>query len=390
MDRARLIRRGAVRVTAPPTPSPFAVEPPTVVYRRGQLDQLTHDLQTLAGEIEIHTIVFPEDLQVDAEGRTLNKGLRFSPQCFNTVSSGICPSMHQFLHEIGVAASRTWKNEMLVDWPFARDVYNHVVTLRFMLLRGLRFVVHKPTATVIGLAKPERRGGDLAEFLAGVEEARVDCRTGQTFYAAIRTCHKLQMWYREPKPFHTTAFDDDPQPLHLGSMFYWAGFVKCAMRGSPAVMTKAGVCLAPRKKFGVLTRWTGANVTAEAVIAAAKIFNAKLPVDVVCSNVDRWMDRPIGFPYGVDPHSVDVRFKAIVRAAGSLRPPHYFMRDVLDRAMNEAGGDVKLRPSSNDDKAKCTVGGFLGKLLAGARSLGLNYREDVETFAFHILTGRQI
>ena len=391
MDQRRRVTLERTRGELRSEDSPFYAVPPLRTYTRRNFEQLLGDLDRFRDGVFPYTVASPEDLQLDTEGKIVANGRRLLQFSWQRTTLMLGPGASRFLSEVGVAASRWHGNETYVDWPFARQIYNRLVETRFRMVRGVKLIANDDAKLVLGISGTDLRGGDLHEFIDAIEDARKRCGTGQSFYAASVSAHRLRLWYREPKPFASTTFGTgDPQPLYRGTTFQWAGWVRSAMRVTPCIITNLGTASAPRKKHGRMVHWKGSCNTSEAADVAEEMFKEELPIGEVQANIDRWMETKIGFPKGVDDAAVTIRFRAMLKAASGLLVPQCVLRTVLDAAMASSGGAGRLRPVTDDDRASCTVGHFLAKLLPEARSMNSSYQESCETFAYRILTGRQL
>lgn len=330
-----------------------------------------------------------DDLRLDQYGRT-RKGYRLTREAFARGSQLLSPGMAKMLSDIA-GESVTPKRMEFVSARLAINIWNEMLSLRFPLLLSQRLILNAHNKTIDGFISSRHRYLGNLDLYHGVNDAIENMPALQlSFHAGRLVGRKMAIWLRRGSPAFTVQISGEQRPFYTGYYFTNGEAAGSSVRGTPAVFTPYGVCLAQYGKYGRRVSHTGRRFEDRFRGMLELVLSTELDQATMEQGVINMVTKPLGYLPTWTMKQTRERTKSIVNALVLAGLQKSLALEVVSIGLrgNNADCAVLADIEAPTVYAARRVFDIFVPLFGFARRSYFSYREKIEQVAFSILTGR--
>mgnify|MGYP006915943880 CR=1 FL=1 len=377
--------------TTPGTRTDLYVSP--IIKQFGQRDSenLFGILRNLDGITSVNPVVTAEELKLQPDGQTVYDECRFTGPAFNQAAQLLAPGLSKFLPDMAGTTILPDDRASLVDAGMAVNLWNEMVDLRFALFSRHRIIRNEETKRIEGLV------GHKHQFLENLALYQNAVETLATYhpechmYAAQLIGRRFSIWFRASEPMFQLAVDGKDWPFYYGYYFTNGEATGTAVRGTMAVFTPKGVCLASYRRHGQRVNHTGKEFFQRLVQMFTAVCSAEIPHDKIREGAEALLQNSLGYTMKDVRTTRNSRHKKLVHALSLLGVTKNLATEVVDVGLTEGrlqGTVVSPTQEVNRLYSSRTLLDLFVPLLRIARKIDIARREKIEQAAFELLMGR--
>lgn len=368
------------------------VAPAVRTFAKDKLHELRdylHDSEKSTALVDIGNAM---DLQLHNNGKTKVGNFRMTQLMFKQCAQRLGQGTSRFLPSLAGMEQPT-DPPTLCDAAFAVGCWNRLVKLRVAPLQKYRMIRNQKTGQLEGLVGNKQQYLNNHEIL---ERALQECENAHgascEFYGAKMLGRSLTMWFRHTAPIMALTADGITTQFYGGYYFTVQETSGNAMRGTTAIFSTHGVCLASFRQFGA--RATRNQVGEQFDVRVAQlfstVFNGKFERELLCTGVKALSETTLGYHSSMLREERDKRTEHIIRALRSCGVQKDLATSILSDVLHR-GSDTPDIPALQQLSilfAKRSVFDLFVYLLRTARTRNAAVRERLELLAYRILVGR--
>ena len=311
---------------------------------------------------------------------------------------------HQCAHKLGPGTSwfmasiagmaKTLEQPLLSDSAFAVSCWNKLVSLRLGPLQKYRMIRNSQTLQLEGLVGNRQPYLNNHEVL---ERALNSCKAahGTTceFYGARLIGRSLTLWFRHTEPMLTLTVDGVTSAFYGGYYFNMQEASGAAIRGTLAIFSSHGVCLAPFKQFGARAarNQLGDKFNTRLERLFSRVFDGKFEHDAICAGVQAMPETSLGFDGSMPVDRRERHVAHVIKMLYSFGIPKDLAASVLSEVLYM--GHDALNPTMQQIStmfAKRSLFDLFVTLLRRARTSRPSIREKMELLAYRVIAKRVV
>lgn len=372
------------------------------LYDRPGIQQFTSqdaaELSRTLKEMDNTTTTFPInseiEFQLDYSGRTKAGGYRFTHFAFSQVAQLLAPGLSKFLPDLSGSVTLPDDREYLVDGGLSIDLWNRLVDLRFALFQHYRVIRNDKDSRIEGVVGHKHQYLENLALYEMANETLATHRPEVSFYAAMIVGRKLALWYRSRNPLFVLAVDNEQWPFYYGYYFTNGEATGTSVRGTLAVFSRAGLCLAPYDKYGERVTHTGKEFYQRLGRMFSTVSSKEIPEAELRKGAAALLTEDLGFQTTMTKPERKQQSRKLVHSLSHIGIPQNLAMEVVEnglvrgRALGRASF-VQLQDVSRVYARRTLIDLFV-PLMHIARGVDLTRREKIEQAAFEVLTGHII
>jgi hypothetical protein len=354
-------------------------------YGLRQQEAFLDYLETPENNCVLRTIDRPEDLMLDATGRT-ETGYQYTWTGFKALTTLLCDGLQTSLLDlVGYRRTRGHGPAGLCDFTTTVSFFNAVLRLRFSRLQTSQMVCSPGAKTIDGIVSTAYQFLSNRRYVAMLDEKFKNHTV--KFLAAAVSGRKLAVWYRDESHGFTVTCRGQSQPWFLGFFGNNSEGTHASVRFAPAVFSGFGVGIGSYETHGRRQVHTGADLEGRlAEMFTQVIANAPTAETYAAQTAaaGSTLLRVAG-----NEHVRARRIETLVRRLRRPGVPRAIAREAVMLGLQEGSDrepDLRVQQEGGSRFPERTV----YDLACGAMRCGLRLgarREAVEQLAYAILTG---
>lgn len=371
-------------------PCELYVRSPVKNFGLNQEAELIRYLTETENMTSTRPIAAADEVKLRDDGRTERHGYRFTSSCFRQLSSLLVPGLSKLLPDLAGMTSHT-ERASAINGHEARTFFNRIVELRFELLRPYQLVKNDRDRIFEGLVGHRHQNIPNSELVRHARDTLLTNTRTQRFHTALVAGRQLYIWLRDVHPCFTI---NSP---HVGEIRFYSGYYLgnseirgTSFRGTSALFTKFGVCMAPYDRFGGRVAHIGRDFTTRLTRVFGEMMTKRPDPVELQEMASRLFDTRLDL-YATDAKERKAKEMRIVRAVSELGIPQRLAIDVLTHAMyighTQSSIPSTIAVPQNVLATRSVFDLFVGALKV-SRQLGSLRRESTEQVAYSLLTGR--
>lgn len=355
------------------------------------LESLQDYLQRLDHDTSLRPISSASELQLDDHCKTKVGGFRLTLPAYRQAAQILAPGLSKFLPDIAGMTRSDDNRDQLIDGIMAIQLWNRLMDLRFGLFERYRVIRNENERTIEGFVSYKHQ---YMENIWLYNESVESLRQGNrqiNMHAASLAGRRLALWFKDTTPAFSITSDNRTWPFYCGCYFTNGEATGMSVRGTSAILTPWGVCLAPYKRFGRRVTHIGRDFVERVGEMFASVVYAEIPVDKLRSGAAELLTKSLGFQIDWTAEQRKERAKKITHSLGLLGIQKNLAVEVTDLALATGryqGVNTTEWSQSHQLYAGRTVLDLFVPLLWTARRLDQIRREKMEQAAFEVLMGR--
>lgn len=352
-----------------------------------QEGELIHCLETSDDDLSLFPIGRPEELKIDVTGRTL-EGYRYTSLGFRHLARILAKGLVQVIPDmVGLTPRSDADGDSLTDVSATVDFFNAVVDARFPLLRRFRLVRNDAEQLIEGLVSNDHRFLENRDFYSCVRDAMGMLAPQPRFYSAVVIGRKLSVWFRETASAFTSYIDDSiPFPVYRGYYFCNGEIKGTSVRGTPALFTRAGVCLVPYKSGKARLPHKGRDFHKRLAEMFANVTSLALPVEQLQAGLAKLAATPLEISSSHKVRAAQEKRMAIM--LHHLGVDGRLAMEAVVAAIDVGHPEFIGKELWKADIRHRTLFDIFVSLLRMSRRLDSNRREQLEQAAYSMLAGK--
>lgn len=359
-------------------------------FGRNDAELLVRKLREIEDGTELQAIDGPEDLQLDADA-CLPNGYRLTSLAFSQISQLIAPGLSSLLPDIVGTTVLPDERASLIDAGLGLTFWNELVTVRWQLFQAHRLIANTVTKQVEGMMGYKHQYLENRVFFEAVQETVERQAPTVKFHAGMLLGRQLALWYRNDTPICTHTINGERWPFFYGYYFTNGEATGTAVRGTLAIYTRAGLCLAPYKPYGARMSHAGRNFYQQLSTMLTVITSKEVPLDTLIQGITGLLETSLGFDRTWDKQHRLQHQRRLVHALGQTGVPQKIASAAVERGLTAGRllGKATFMPMHDVSHlyAKRTLLDLFIPLMHIARAVDLTRRERIERTAFAVLMG---
>lgn len=331
----------------------------------------------------VYPIAGPVELQLTRQGRTKRGDFRYTSCGFYQLAGLLGPGLGRFLPDLAGMNPRQAVN--CVDGEQAIRIFNDLIDLRLSLFEQYRLVRNESLRVIEGLVGSRHR---FLENLTMLRLAHDALPQTCEFYGGALVGRRLALWFRSREPLF--VIDSPAWPMYFGYYFSNAEATGVSVRGSLALYTREGVCIAPYRRFGFRVTHAGRDFDARLGQLFGEVYNEP-PLAEIREGVLKAKATRLGFTEHDSDRDRRSRVRRLVHSLAQLGISQGVGTDIVHEALYMGRHpDPVLTPSYPKQFPSRTLFDLFVAMLRVGKRLDLDRQERVGQAAFDALTGRLI
>lgn len=331
-------------------------------------------------------------LQLQKDGRTIIGGFRMTQLMFKQCAQRLGQGTSRFLPSLAGMEQPT-DPPTACDSAFAIACWNRLVKLRISPLQRYRMIQNQQSRKLEGLVGNKQPYLNNHEIL---ERALQECENAHgancEFYGAKMLGRSLTMWFRHTTPMITLTVDGITTAFYGGYYFTVQETSGNAMRGTPAIFSTHGVCLASFQQFGARATRNqfGEQFTVRLAQLFSKVFDAKFERDLLCTGIQSLPETSLGYLSAMLSDAREKRTEYMIKVLRSYGVQKDLATAILEDVLYKGhdSPDVPNMQQLSILFSRRSLFDLLVCLLRTARLRRAAVRERLELLAYRILVGR--
>lgn len=368
------------------------VAPTVRTFSKDKLQELRTYLQDSEKSTTLVDIGNAADLQLQNNGKTKVGNFRMTQLMFKQCAQRLGQGASRFLPSLAGMEQPT-DPPTACDAAFAVGCWNRLVKLRVAPLQRYRMIRNQQTRQLEGLVGNKQQYLNNHEIL---ERALHECENVHgadcAFYGAKMLGRSLTLWFRHVSPMMTLTVDGVTTPFYGGYYFTVQETSGNAMRGTTAMFSTHGVCLASFRQFGAraVRNQFGEQFDVRVAQLFSTVFDGKFERGLLCAGAQMLPDTSLGYSAAMLRDERDKRTEHIIkvlRACGLQKDlATAILSDVLYKG-HDAPDSPEMQQLSVLFSRRSVFDVFV-YLLRTARTRNAAVRERLELLAYRVLVGR--
>lgn len=354
---------------------------------------LSNYLQTLDDRTSVRPLHDADELQLNEDSSTMRDGFKFTSSAFRQAAQILCPGLSKMLPDIAGTIALDDIRSLLVDGPFAVQLWNQLVDLRFPLFERYRIIRNDYSRTIEGFVGNKHQYLENLWLYREVSEILALQQSDVAMYAALLTGRRFSVWFRRRTPMFTINVDGRAWPFYSGYYFTNGEATGTSVRGTLAIFTPKGVCLGAYRRFGQRVTHIGRDFASRLGEMFVTVLQSEIPTAKLQEGAEALLTKSLGYVIDWSKEQRKERSKRISHALGLLGVQKNLAVEVVDLALAAGryqGVDTQSCAQVHELYASRTTLDLLVPLLWVSRKLDIGRREKVEQAAFDVLMGRLI
>ena len=363
-------------------------DPQVRKFSKTEAGKLADALRTIDNNTSLRVIHQHDELQMNYDGTTKD-GYRFSYEAFCQAASLLAPGLVGLMPDLAGVLDTKKGRENIPDSRCAIDLWNHLVDIRFVNFSQRRLMRNEAEKTIEGfLGSKYMYLENLSLFNEASQMLELHAPES-TLYAGLIVGRRLCLWYRADQPMFKIDIDGKSYPFYYGHYFANGESTGTSVKGTLAVFTSWGVCLANFKKYGAKMSHAGKSFNERLGRMFTKVCQQEIPVDDIINGA-RKLNQTLGFEANWTTDQVTEKKKSIINTLGFLHISKRLATEITDWALTEGryrGHRNQLVPDKSKLYASRKIIDLLVPLMHVARTVPPEQREKHEQAAFDLLLG---
>jgi len=360
--------------------------PKPQAFRRAEKQGLEQLLQKSERHTTIDPLVSTDELKLTTKATTVDRGYKYTYHAFIQMCQLLAPGLSTLLPDVS-GAQRKGLDEAHIDSRMAIDIFNGLVELRFSRLAGYRVIRNEADLQIEGIIGAKHRFLENNQLFQHAEQVLGRHDDPVNFHAGLVVGRQMMLWYRREQPFLEQLVDDEPWRFYSGYYFCNGESSGVSVRGTLAIFSKQGTCLAPIDEFGGRVTHIGKDFSQRLNRLFGTILSNEVPVDAVREGFRNLAQTDLGYG-GLDEEARTERSSEITARLGDLRLSRRLADDVVERTLFQGKNPQPATPTYDWERVfrQRKMLDLFAVLVRVSRGLGLNNRERMEQVAYSLLT----
>lgn len=354
------------------------------------------DLEKRLTAVDDATLVRPpascEEVLLQADGRTVDGGYRYTVNAFDTVTRTLAPGLSALIPNLAGANQRARRKKEHQAFPEAISVFNTVARTRFEAeLAQCQFVFNEADKLIEGVLGPKTKYLDNSLFFQLVDETLIATFGDDvSFYGAHVAGRRFLLRYCRKEPLCTVAQGDGSHVIHRGYHFSNSESGDASVRAAPLYLN-------PETGYASLGRFAKAKTR---MIHAGREFRARLNSllsaamaeagedELVVESLQRVRKCPLHLPLPAHQDFEDEVTKQVSQVAQYGTLTNSFAQSIVHHAVYTGAfpsGDAQYRALRDSQIVQRNEYDVYCAATAEASKLPIRQREPAEQAAYDYL-----
>lgn len=364
----------------------LAVMPTVRRFGLRQHDQFLDHLESPENNCILRTIEHPEDLMLDATGRTAN-GYQYTWTGLKALTTLLCDGIQMALLDIvGFRQTRGNVPEGMCDFTTAVSFFNAVLRLRFARLQTSQMVCSPGAKTIDGIVSNSYQFLANRRYVEMVTDRLKD--HSAKFLAAAVTGRKLAIWFRDDAPTITVMNRRTPCEHWLGFYGNNSEGTHASVRFAPAIFAICGTAIGSYDTHGRRQVHTGNDLEGR-LVAMFDFVITNAPTAELYTPQLQAATTTLLRVTGNDAVRTR-RINYLVRRLRRPGVPGGIARDIVMRGLREGSDrdlDLQVHQENGYRFPERTAYDLASGAMRIGATIGPGRREAIEQLAHAILTG---
>lgn len=346
-----------------------------------QYDQFLEYLDSPENNCLVRTIGMPEDLLLNADGRT-HDGMQYSWSGFKSIATLLCDGVLTTLLDM-TGVRQTKRQKGLCDFPAAISLFNALVRLRFERFHSSQMVCSIGNKTIDGIVGQSYQFFSNRRYVELLQAQELPAK----FLAAELVGRKMSIWLRDTDPSFDVANRRDKIPHWLGYFGSNSEGAHSSVRLTPALFCPYGTSLADYETCGRRQVHTGSDFDNKLCEMFRQVVLTAPAAGFYIAHAERAAEL-LGMPK--NQKQQDRRIDQLTSRVRRGKLPRAIAREIVMQGLLQ-GSDKQADVQAGIDTGYRFPARSRFDLVCGAMRCGLKIgparREAVEQTAYAIFTG---